>query len=295
MAIPTYQLHNNNSIPCLGLGTYRMKTVEELKPVVIEAIRSGYRLIDSAIVYRNEETLGQVIKEIFADTTLNITRQDIFITSKLSPQFQGYEKCYQAVLDSLKRFDLEYLDLFLIHWPGTSKTKLSDPINQENRMGSYRALEQLYKEGKIKQIGVSNYTKAHLEHLIENCTIIPHVHQFELHPCLYQPDILELCKKNKIQIQAYSSLGEGKLIDGTTPIDGLKEIAMKYDTTEAIVLLRWAIQHQYAIIPKSKTPHRVKQNANIWKIELSSQDMELLDNVHQKQSRRFCWDPTEIY
>lgn len=161
--------------------------------------------------------------------------------------------------------------IMLLYIISTSKTKLSDPINQVNRMESYRALEQLYNEGKIKQIGISNYTKAHLEHLIENCTIIPHVHQFELHPCLYQPDILELCKKNKIQIQAYSSLGEGKLIDGTVHIDGLKEMAMKYNTTEAIILLRWAIQHQYAIIPKSKTPHRVKQNADIWKIELSPQ------------------------
>lgn len=153
----------------------------------------------------------------------------------------------------------------------TSKTKLSDPINQENRMASYQALEQLYKEGKIKQIGVSNYTKAHLQHLIDHCTIIPHVHQFELHPCLHQPDILDLCHQNNIQIQAYSSLGEGKLIDGTVPINGLQDIATKYNTTQAIILLRWAIQHHYAIIPKSKSPSRVKQNTDIWTIELSSQ------------------------
>ncbi|CAO3607471.1 unnamed protein product [Cunninghamella echinulata] len=162
-------------------------------------------------------------------------------------------------------------------------------------MASYQALEQLYKEGKIKQIGVSNYTKVHLQHLIDHCTIIPHVHQFELHPCLYQPDILDLCHQNNIQIQAYSSLGEGKLIDGTVPINGLQDMVTKYNTTQAIILLRWAIQHHYAIIPKSKSPSRVKQNADIWTIELSSQDMELLDNIHQTQTHRFCWDPTDIF
>lgn len=154
----------------------------------------------------------------------------------------------------------------------TSKTKLSDPVNQENRMASYRALEQLYKEGKVKQIGISNYTKGHLQHLLDHCMIIPHVHQFELHPCLHQPDILALCNQHNIQIQAYSSLGEGKLIDGTVCINGLQEIASTHQpqVSEAVVLLRWALQHGWAIIPKSTSPQRVQQNATVWDIDLSS-------------------------
>lgn len=151
----------------------------------------------------------------------------------------------------------------------TSKKKLSDPINQENRMGSYRALEQLFKEGKIKHIGVSNYTHQHLSHLLETCNIIPHVHQFELHPCLYQPEILELCKKNKIQVQAYSSLGEGALINGKVNIDALDDISNRVNKSKALVLLRWAVQHDYIIIPKSKTVDRIRENAAVLSFEIS--------------------------
>lgn len=162
-----------------------------------------------------------------------------------------------------------YLHLDLIF--STSKTKLPDPINQENRTGSYRALEQLYKEGKVKQIGISNYTVKHLTHLLEICEIIPHVHQFELHPCLYQPEILDLCKKNNIQIQAYSSLGEGNLINGQVNIDGLQEIADKYQVSCTLVLLRWAVQHEWIIIPKSKTTNRIIENARVFSFELSKE------------------------
>ncbi|KAI8339199.1 NADP-dependent oxidoreductase domain-containing protein [Chlamydoabsidia padenii] len=272
-----------------------MKTVEELKPVVTQAIRSGYRLIDTATVYKNENALGSILKDIFTDSTFNIRRSDLFITSKLSPQHQGYDNCYQAVMDSLDKLGLDYLDLYLIHWPGTSKTKLSDPVNQKNRTESYRALETLYKEGKIKQIGISNYTTTHLQHLLENASITPHVHQFELHPCLHQPDLLKLCQQHNIQVQAYSSLGEGKLIDGTVCVEGLKDIATRLQSSEALVLLRWALQHHWAIIPKSTSPHRVQENADVWNIELSPEDMTHLDNIHKTQSHRFCWDSTDIY
>lgn len=146
---------------------------------------------------------------------------------------------------------------------------MSDPINQENRTGSYKALEQLYKEGKLKHIGVSNYTSKHLTHLLKVCTVTPSVHQFELHPCLYQPDILEICKNNNIQIQAYSSLGEGKLINGEINIPGVQAIADRLGESCALVLLRWAIQHEWIIIPKSKTTDRIKENARVFLFELS--------------------------
>ncbi|SAM00913.1 hypothetical protein [Absidia glauca] len=295
MANTTYSLHNGKALPALGLGTYRMKTVEELRPVVTQAIRSGYRLIDTATVYKNETALGSILKEIFADPSFGIQRGDLFITSKLSPQHQGYEKCYQAVLDSLDRLGLDYLDLYLIHWPGTSKTKLSDPVNQHNRTESYRALETLYNNGKVKQIGISNYTPAHLRHLLAHATITPHVHQFELHPCLHQPELIDLCHSHGIQIQAYSSLGEGKLIDGTVCVTGLDDIAARSRSTPPLVLLRWALQHHFAVIPKSTSPHRVQENAGVWNIDLSKKDMDQLDSVYKTQTHRFCWDSTEIY
>ncbi|KAI8064470.1 NADP-dependent oxidoreductase domain-containing protein [Gongronella butleri] len=271
-----------------------MTTQRDLEPVVMTALKEGYRLLDSATVYRNEKVLGTILKKALSDDSLNLTRKDLFITSKLAPKDQGYEKCYQAVLDSLERFDLEYLDVYFIHWPGTSKTKTSDAKNRENRLDSYRALEKLYEEGKIKQIGVSNFTVAHLNDLLENCKVVPHVHQFELHPCLYQKEVIALCEKHKIQVQAYSSLGEGELINGGVVVPGLDAIAKRLETTQARVLLRWALQHHWAIIPKSKTPARVKENGDVWDIALTDEDMELLDKAQETQRHRFCWDPTEI-
>ncbi|KAI9498458.1 NADP-dependent oxidoreductase domain-containing protein [Zychaea mexicana] len=284
----TKQLHNGDTIPVLGLGTYRVKTEDVLKPVVHQAIQNGYRLIDSATVYRNEEVLGRILKEVFDDPSFGVQRQDMFITSKLSPQNQGYDACYKAVTESLERFGLEYFDLYLIHWPGTAKKKLSDPINQENRMGSYRALETLHREGKVRHIGISNYTARHLQHLLDHCEIVPHVHQFELHPRLVQQDILDLCDKHHIQVQAYSSLGEGKLLTDEDVLDIVK------DRNVAQVLLRWAVQHGWIVIPKSSNPDRVSSNAKVLSLELSDEDMKKLDAVHQAETQRFCWDPSDI-
>ncbi|KAI9020929.1 NADP-dependent oxidoreductase domain-containing protein [Phycomyces nitens] len=272
-----------------------MKTQKELRPVVKEAVQDGYRLIDSATVYRNEEALGKIIHEIINDETFGIERKDLFITSKLSPRDQGYEACYKAVLASLAKLKLDYIDLYLIHWPGTSKHKLDDPKNLENRTESYRALEQLLKEGKLKHIGVSNYTEKHLQQLIETCTILPHVHQFELHPALYQPEIISICRENRIQIQAYSSLGEGKLLKGKYAIKELDSIAERLNVSKAQVLLRWAIQHDWAVIPKSTDPERVKTNGDLFSFKLSGQDMAFLDDYHNQEPHRMCWDPTDIY
>ncbi|CEG78221.1 hypothetical protein RMATCC62417_12859 [Rhizopus microsporus] len=162
-------------------------------------------------------------------------------------------------------------------------------------MGSYRALEQLYKEGKLKQIGISNYTVRHLSELLQKCEIVPHVHQFELHPCLYQTELLNLCQQHNIQVQAYSSLGEGKLVNGEIKIDCLYDIAQRLQTTPAVVLLRWAVDHGWLIIPKSKTPTRVKENASVLDVQLSDEDIKLLDDIHNAETRRFCWDPTNVY
>ncbi|KAF9352488.1 hypothetical protein BGX26_009720 [Mortierella sp. AD094] len=239
------------------VGTYRVRDQATLDTCLLEALRSGYRLIDTASVYRNEVAIGNSLKRILEENLVpGLTRQDIFLTSKLAPKDQGYEACYQAVLESLQNLQVDYIDLYLIHWPGTARLKLSHPQNSINRMGSWHALEDLYLAKKLRAIGVSNYTLTHLTQLVERprhldhshsqeddtttstlattleagsetqqtqrpmparTMVIPHVHQFELHPRLLQKDIIQFCQHHKIQVQAYSSLGEGRLISLTPP------------------------------------------------------------------------------
>ncbi|PKC66460.1 aldo-keto reductase [Rhizophagus irregularis] len=290
--IPNFVLNNGVKIPALGLGTYRLKKCDVDK-AVRSAVASGYRLIDSAIGYNNEEPIGKTIKKLIDDTSFGLKREDFFIASKLPPNDQGYDCCLNAFSCSLKRWNLNYLDLFLIHWPGTSKLKPSDPMHAENRKGSWKALEKLYSEGKVKSIGISNYTHRHITELLSYCTIVPQVLQFELHPLLYQKDVIDICKKNNIQVQAYSSVGQGKLINVEINIPILKEIADKHEVTTAQVLLRWGYQHDAIVIPKSITPERISLNANIFHFELTEQDMESLDSL--SENRHFCWDPTDIY
>jgi len=290
--IPSFTLNNGVKIPALGLGTYQMKKCEDIDKAVKSAVASGYRLIDSAIGYNNEESIGKTLKELIEDTSLGFKREDFFITT---PKEQGYDCCLKAFSCSLKRWKLDYLDLFLIHWPGTQKLKPSDPKHGENRKGSWKALEELYSEGKVKSIGISNYTHRHITELLSYCTIVPQVLQFELHPLLYQKDVIDLCKKHNIQVQAYSSVGQGKLINGEIDIPILREIADKYEVTPAQVLLRWGYQHDAIVIPKSITPERISLNANIFHFELTEQNMESLDSLSETQNRRFCWDPTNIY
>lgn len=153
----------------------------------------------------------------------------------------------------------------------TQKLNHSDPKHAENRKGSWKALEKLYSEGKVRSIGICNYTHRHITELLSYCTVIPQVLQFELHPLLYQKDIIDLCKKHNIQVQAYSSIGQGKLVNGKIDIPILKKIADKYDVTPAQVLLRWGYQHDAIVIPKSVTPERIRLNANIFNFELTEQ------------------------
>ncbi|CAG8464947.1 27173_t:CDS:2 [Gigaspora margarita] len=293
-SIPKFVLNNGITIPSLGLGTYRIIDPETVEFVIKNAISSGYRLIDSAIGYRNEETIGKVVNELIKDTSMNLKREDFFITSKLPPKDQGYENCRQAFLSSLQRFNMDYFDLFLIHWPGTQKLKPSDPKHAINRKASYKALEELYTSGKIRAIGVSNYTHRHLTDLLSYCTIIPAVLQVELHPLYYQKELIDLCKEHKIQVQAYSSLGEGKLVNGEIEIPVIKDIAKKNNVSVAQILLRWGYQHGFIVIPKSVKAERIKENLNIFEFELSNEDMEALDSLGKSQTTKFCWDPTDI-
>ncbi|KAK3836183.1 MAG: putative reductase [Linnemannia gamsii] len=249
MAVPRiYTLSNGVRMPSIGLGTYRVRDQATLDTCLLEALRSGYRLIDTASVYRNEAAIGSSLKRIFEQNLVpGLTRQDIFLTSKLAPKDHGYDACYQAVTESLRNLQVDYIDLYLIHWPGTAKLKLPDPQNAINRMESWRALEDLYHAKRLRAIGVSNYTLTHLAQLIERphntshtsshhphssqhsdafsaptptiarTMVIPHVHQFEMHPRHFQKPLVDYCQHHRIQVQAYSSLGESRLVSLTPP------------------------------------------------------------------------------
>ncbi|KAF9187607.1 hypothetical protein BGZ51_001191 [Haplosporangium sp. Z 767] len=365
-------------MPSVGLGTYRVRDQDTLDTCILEALRAGYRLIDTASVYKNEVAIGSSLKKILQQNLVpGLTREDVFLTSKL------------AVQESLRNLQVDYIDLYLIHWPGTAKLKLEDPQNAINRMESWRALEDLYHAKKLRAIGVSNFTLAHLNQLLERphfthphrhpplspppadgslaltasssddaaaaatlaalantssstatsavsaghprTMVMPHVHQFEMHPRLFQKDLVEFCHHHRIQVQAYSSLGEGRLISltpplppamdtnyNTAPMPGALDIMLdlihkyfgpqaldqnadedtrnkEYARRSAQILLRWGLQHGAVVIPKSTHPERIRHNIDLFSFELDAADMNALDAYSVEGERtRYCWDPTEV-
>ncbi|KAJ1982533.1 hypothetical protein H4R35_000256 [Dimargaris xerosporica] len=272
MAPECYTLNNGIAIPKIGVGTYRIKDEDLVDTVITTAIRQGYRLIDTATVYQNEAAIGKALRKIFDDySTYSVTRRDLFVVSKLAPRDQGFDACYNAVLRSLDKLGLEYIDLYLIHWPGTQKVPHDSDKNRANRQGSWRALERLQTEGKLRCIGVSNYTIQHLNELLSFATIIPSVLQIEFHPLYYQPELISYCQAHGIQLQAYSSLGQGELLDGSVPVPTLDRIAKRHQCSLPIVLLRWGLQHNAVVIPKSTQPTRIKENMTCINMTLSSE------------------------
>lgn len=287
--LPVHTLNNGQQIPGIGLGTFQMKQVpgEDLIHRTIDtAIHCGYRLIDTAAVYQNEADIGESLKNLLPK--YGLSRSDIFLTSKLSPRDHGFDSTEKAFMKSLKALDCAYLDLYLIHWPGVQKLKSDDPRNVELRQESWKALEKLYSAGLVKSIGVSNYTVDHLEELLQYSTVTPAVLQVEFHPMLYQKDLLEYCKSKGIQLQAYTSLGQGKLLEEPT----VCTLAAEYRKSTAQVLLKWALQHDVGVIPKSVKAQHIKDNISLTDFHLSEHDMEVLGRMHS--NTRFCWDPTRV-
>ncbi|OTF75319.1 hypothetical protein BLA29_005189 [Euroglyphus maynei] len=269
------QMYNGNKIPIIGVGTYLMKDENELFQIIDESLRIGYRLIDTAAVYRNESIIGKII------SSCNLNRKDIFITTKLSPADQGRGKCKKAIMDSLERLKLSYIDLVLIHFPGSSRSTPKSPKNPENRRGSWEDLEELQQSGIVKNIGVSNYTVRHLQELFGYAKIKPVVNQIEVHPLYHPKELIDFCKKHSIIVQAYSSLGarDGWPILSTNST--LNEIAKKYEKTVAQILLKWALQHDLCIIPKTSNVERLKSNFQIFDFKLSIEDMDKIDGLNE--------------
>ncbi|WP_043932742.1 aldo/keto reductase [Bacillus sp. EB01] len=262
----TVALHNGVEMPWFGLGVFKVKEGQEVIHSVKAAIRNGYRSIDTAAVYKNEEGVGQALREALEENGLK--REDIFVTSKVWNADQGYETTLEAYEASLHRLGIEYLDLYLIHWPVKGQYK-----------ETWRALETLYKEGKVRAIGVSNFHVHHLKDILEDAEIKPMVNQVEFHPHLAQVELREFCKEQGIQFEAWSPLAQGQLLDNET----LKEIAEKYNKSVAQVILRWDLQHGVITIPKSIKETRIIENASIFDFELSSEDMAKIDALNKNQ------------
>ncbi|QGQ46059.1 aldo/keto reductase [Metabacillus sediminilitoris] len=269
----TTTLHNGIKMPWFGLGVFKVEEGSEVVNSVKAAIDAGYRSIDTAAIYGNEEGVGKAIAES------NVPREELFITTKVWNSAQGYESTLLAFEESMKKLGLEYLDLYLIHWPVPKLNKYKE---------TWRALEKLYKDGRIRAIGVSNFKEYHLKDLLETCEIKPMVNQVEYHPRLTQTSLHEFCKQNEIQLEAWSPLMQGGLFEEPT----LNEIANKYNKSVAQIILRWDLQNEVVTIPKSIKPHRIQENADIFDFEISEEDMNKISSLNQDQ--RVGSDPDEM-
>ena len=258
-------LNDNSNIPTIGFGTYKSKEQEGIE-AVIAAISNGYSLIDTAAKYENEEAVGKGIKKS------GVAREDVYITTKLWREHLGYESTKKEFYKSLKRLNVDYIDLYLIHWPANAKNY--DNWQKANA-DSWRAMEELQAEGKIKSIGVSNFFQEHLEALFETANMKPAINQIEFHPGYWQPELVAYCKSNNIAVESWSPLARGKVFENNV----LKEIAKKHQKSVSQVCLRWIIQHDVIVIPKSTSPKRIAENMNIFDFELNTAEMELINNL----------------
>ncbi|WP_138420318.1 aldo/keto reductase [Aquibacillus sediminis] len=269
----TTTLHNGVKMPWLGLGVFLVEDGDEVIHSVKSALKHGYKSIDTAAVYKNEKGVGQAIKES------GVPREELFITSKVWNADQGYESTLQAFETSLDKLGLEYLDLYLIHWPVPEQAKYKE---------TWKAMEKLYKDGKIRAIGVSNFKEHHLEDLIQDAEVKPMVNQVEFHPHLAQVELHEYCKKHGIQLEAWSPLKQGQLLDDPT----LTKIAEKHGKSTAQVIIRWDLQSEVVTIPKSVKEQRIVANADVFDFELSEEDMKAINELNKEE--RVGPDPDEM-
>ena len=262
----TFSLNNGVNIPCVGFGTWTLTDKDTCISAVSDALCAGYRHIDTAQAYQNEAFVGEAIAKS------GIPREEIFITSKLSNKIRGYDETIQALEQTLKDLQTDYLDLFLIHWP--NPIAFRDNWKEMNA-ASYQAMEDLSKQGKIRSIGISNFRKHHIEALMETATINPVINQIELHPGLLQEERVDYCHNHDMLIEAYSPLGQSRLIEKPE----FDILCKKYNKTTAQVILRWQIQKGYLPLPRSTNTQRIAMNIDIFDFELTNEDMQYIDNL----------------
>ena len=252
-------LSNGVKIPSIGFGTYKSGSNEETAENVKYALNLGYRLIDAAYFYGNERGVGRGIKES------NVDRSEIFVVTKLWNDDHGYEKTLEAFNKSLNNLQLDYIDLYLIHWP--------NKLNAD----TWRAFEKLYKKGKVKSIGVCNFKKGHLEELKKTAEIMPMVNQIEIHPLNNKYEMIGHCKDNNIKLMAWSPIMRGKLFDN----EDMLKLSEKYKKTVAQIILRWHIQRGVIPIPKSSKEERIKENFEVFDFNISDEDMKFIDSLNE--------------
>jgi diketogulonate reductase-like aldo/keto reductase len=262
----SYELSNGVKIPCIGFGTWQTPNGEIAVSSVKAAIEAGYRHIDTAQGYGNEESVGKAIKES------GVKREEIFITSKLTNSEHGYEKTMAAFEGTMKKLGLEYLDLFLIHWPNPVAFRNNW---QEANAGTWKAFEELYKAGRIRAIGVSNFHQRHIEPLLKTATVPPQVNQIRLCPGETQDEVVAYCRKQNILLEAYSPLGIGKIFE----VPRMQELAKKYGRSIARICIRWSLQMGFLPLPKSVTPARIRENTQVFDFELSPEDVQLIASL----------------
>lgn len=258
----TITLNNGVNMPGFGLGVYKVEEGKTVVDAVSTALSVGYRLIDTAGFYDNERGVGQAVRES------GIPREEIFVTSKVWNDRQGYESTLEAFDESLEKLGFDHLDLYLIHWPVSGKFK-----------ETWRAMEKLYKEGRVRAIGVSNFHVHHLEELLKDAEIKPVVNQIEFHPHLTQREVLAFCREHDIQMQAWSPLKKGRIFDEPLLVD----IAEKYGKTVPQVILRWDIEQGVATIPKTVNKERMIENADIFDFTLTDDEVEQITDLNRNE------------
>ena len=261
--IPKIKLYNGESIPQFGLGVYQIPDNNECEKVCLEAFKLGYRHIDTAHIYKNEKGVGAALKKS------GIPREDFYITTKLWIDDFGEGKSLKEVDAMLERLGTDYIDLLLVHWP------------KKDYIGAYKDMEKAFKQGKVRSIGLSNFTVKHIEEIMSMCTVKPAINQIELHPYAQRRDIVELCNKYDIKIEPWYPIGHGnkELLDN--PV--FTRIGQKYKKTNAQVILRWHIQKGYIIFPRSRNPDHIKENIDIFDFQLNDDEMKEIDSLDKKK------------
>jgi methylglyoxal/glyoxal reductase len=263
-------LNNNTEIPYLGFGTYQLLPDSKATEAVLNSFEAGYRHIDTASVYNNESGVGEAVR------TSGIPRSELFITTKVWNDEQGYDSTFKAFEKSLSKLKTDYIDMYLIHWPITGL-----------RNETWKALTKIVHGKTCKGIGVSNFTIKHLKELFQTSDVMPAVNQVEFNPFLYQDDLLDFCRQNNIQLVAYTPIARNKKFNHPLLI----ELAANYSKTPAQIMLRWCLQHKLAVIPRSSNRERIFENADIFNFEISYEDMEKMNKLNE--GLRSSGDPNE--
>jgi diketogulonate reductase-like aldo/keto reductase len=283
-----FELSNKTKIPSLGFGTAKLENGSNTIRVIIDAIRTGYRLLDTASVYNNEKSIGLAIKEI----ALEVPRSDLFISSKVSnaersstKENGGYNETLKAFDDTINRLGLEYLDLYLIHWP---VPRYFEKNYQSLNIETWRAMEKLYLEGKIRSIGVCNFLPRHFEALIPHINIKPMINQIEIHPQYQEKELVTYCQAKGLIVEGYATLQRGEIFK----IALLNEMAKKYEKTVAQICVRWSYQRNIVPIVKASSIARMKENMNIFDFAISDEDMTKIEILDTDYAHEQHWSYT---